>query len=200
MVQTRNIFTGVLLWTFFLRGATFWEQETVKRIAIWLKSTFPTRWSTNVCKMFRNAMKNTQNGLNIVLAHTVNNRHDNKITFSEYYKDVPLSMVYFSIIISLYWNSYKSHHLYTGTHFHLVEYMRQYIGSALVQITAGRRQAIIWTNVGILLIGPLVINFSDISIEINDFSFKKCIWKWRLWNGGHFCPGGDEFSCFVDRV
>ena len=30
----------------------------------------------------------------------------------------------------------------------------------------GRRQAIIWTNAGILLIGPLGINFSEILIEI----------------------------------
>ena len=31
----------------------------------------------------------------------------------------------------------------------------------------GRRKAIIWTNAGILLIGPLGINFSEILIEIN---------------------------------
>ena len=30
----------------------------------------------------------------------------------------------------------------------------------------GRRQAIIWTNAGILLIGPLVTNFGEILIEI----------------------------------
>ena len=33
----------------------------------------------------------------------------------------------------------------------------------------GRRQAFVWTNAGKLLIGPLEINFSDISIEINIF-------------------------------
>ena len=37
----------------------------------------------------------------------------------------------------------------------------------------GRRQAIIWTNAGILLIGPLGTNFSEISIRIQTFSFKK---------------------------
>ena len=37
----------------------------------------------------------------------------------------------------------------------------------------GRRQAIIWTNTGILLIGPLGTNFSEILIEIQIFSFKK---------------------------
>ena len=36
-----------------------------------------------------------------------------------------------------------------------------------------RHQAIIKTNVGILLIGPLGTNFSDILIEIHAFSFKK---------------------------
>ena len=36
-----------------------------------------------------------------------------------------------------------------------------------------RRQAIIWTNVGILLIGPLGTNFSEILIEIQTFSLKK---------------------------
>ena len=37
----------------------------------------------------------------------------------------------------------------------------------------GRRQAIIWTNAGILLIGPLRTNFSDIFIGIQTFSFMK---------------------------
>ena len=36
-----------------------------------------------------------------------------------------------------------------------------------------RHQAIIWTNAGILLIGPLGTNFSDIVIEIKTFSLKK---------------------------
>ena len=36
-----------------------------------------------------------------------------------------------------------------------------------------RRQAIIWTNGGLLLIGPLGTNFSEILIEIQTFSLKK---------------------------
>ena len=48
-----------------------------------------------------------------------------------------------------------------------------------------RRQAIIWTNDGILLIGPLGTNFSEILIEIQTFLFKKMHLKmlsakWRL--------------------
>ena len=37
----------------------------------------------------------------------------------------------------------------------------------------GQRQAIIWINGGILLIGPLGTNLSEILIEIHAFSFKK---------------------------
>ena len=56
-------------------------------------------------------------------------------------------------------------------------------------LSPGRRQAIIWTNAGILLIGPLGINFSEILIEINTFSFNKMhlkmsFAKWRLFRLG----------------
>ena len=40
-------------------------------------------------------------------------------------------------------------------------------------LSPGRRQAIIWTNAGILLIGPLGTNFGEILPEIHTFSFKK---------------------------
>ena len=40
-------------------------------------------------------------------------------------------------------------------------------------LAPGRRQAIIWTNAGLLLIGPLGTNFNEILIEILTFSFKK---------------------------
>ena len=56
-------------------------------------------------------------------------------------------------------------------------------------LSPGRRQTITWTNVGILLIGPLGTNFSEMLIEIHTFSFKKIYskmssGKWRL-----FCRG-----------
>ena len=56
-------------------------------------------------------------------------------------------------------------------------------------LSPGRRQAIIWTNDGLLLIGPLGTNFSEISIEILAFSFKKMRLKvssakWRLFRFG----------------
>ena len=40
-------------------------------------------------------------------------------------------------------------------------------------LSPGRRQATIWTNAGILLIGPLETNFSAIRIEIHTTSVKK---------------------------
>ena len=40
-------------------------------------------------------------------------------------------------------------------------------------LSPGRRQVIISTNAGILLIEPLRTNFSEISIEIHTFSFKE---------------------------
>ena len=49
-----------------------------------------------------------------------------------------------------------------------------------------RHQAIIWTNAGMLIIGPLRSNFSEISIVVRTFSFKKMHFKCRLRNGVHF--------------
>ena len=44
-------------------------------------------------------------------------------------------------------------------------------------LSPGRRQAIIWTYAGILLIGPLWTNFSGILSKIHTFSFKKMHFK-----------------------
>ena len=44
-------------------------------------------------------------------------------------------------------------------------------------LSPDRRQTIIWTNAGILLIGPLGTQFSEILIEIWIFSFKKMLLK-----------------------
>ena len=53
-------------------------------------------------------------------------------------------------------------------------------------LSPGRRQVIISTNAGILVIGPVGTYFSEILIEIDIFSFKKMHLKRRLRNGGHF--------------
>ena len=52
-----------------------------------------------------------------------------------------------------------------------------------------RCQAIIWTNAGILLIGPLGTNFNEILIEIHTFSFKKMHLKMSSGKRRPFCLG-----------
>ena len=56
-------------------------------------------------------------------------------------------------------------------------------------LSPGRRQAIIWTNAGILFIGPLGTNFSEILIEIYTFSFKKLHFKMSSGKWRPFCLG-----------
>ena len=56
-------------------------------------------------------------------------------------------------------------------------------------LSPGRRQAIIWNNAGILSIGFLRTNFSEISIEILTFSFKKMHLKGSSANWRPFCLG-----------
>ena len=61
-------------------------------------------------------------------------------------------------------------------------------------LSPGRRQAIIWTNDGILLIGVLGTNFSEFLFEIQTFSFwknrlKVSSAKWRP-----FCLGLNELK------
>ena len=56
-------------------------------------------------------------------------------------------------------------------------------------LSPGRGQAIIWTNAGILLIGPLGTNFSDILIEIHTFSFKEMHLKTLSGKWWPFCLG-----------
>ena len=73
-------------------------------------------------------------------------------------------------------------------------------------LSSGRRQAIIWNNAGILLIGPLGTNFIEILIGMQTFSFKKIHLKmsakWRpfglglnVLNGGN-CLKIVQFQLF----
>ena len=64
-------------------------------------------------------------------------------------------------------------------------------------LSPGRCQAIIWTNAGILFIGHLRTNFSEIVIGIHTFSLKKIHWnvssgKWRP-----FCLGLNVLICLA---
>ena len=49
-----------------------------------------------------------------------------------------------------------------------------------------RPQAIIWTNAGIVSMGPLGTNFNEILNRIHKLSFKKILSKTSSGNGGHF--------------
>ena len=44
-------------------------------------------------------------------------------------------------------------------------------------LSPGKRQVIIWTNAGVLVIGHLVRNFSEMVIRIHTFLFKKILLK-----------------------
>ena len=56
-------------------------------------------------------------------------------------------------------------------------------------LSPDRRQAIIWTNDGSLLIGPLETNFSEILIAIQTFSLKKTRLKMSSAKWRPFCLG-----------
>ena len=61
-------------------------------------------------------------------------------------------------------------------------------------LSPDRHQAIFWTNAGLLSIGSLGTNFSEILIKIQNFSFTKMHMKIssaKLWP---FCPRGDELK------
>ena len=61
-------------------------------------------------------------------------------------------------------------------------------------LSPGQRQAIIWTNAGILLIWPLGTNFGEISIDIQTFSFKKIHFKMSSGKWRPFCLGLDVLT------
>ena len=90
-------------------------------------------------------------------------------------------------------------------------------------LSPGRRQAIIWTNAGILLIGPYGTNFSEILIEILTFSFTKmslkvssakwrpsclglnvlntqCVRKFRCWTPNVFFVYSLSFSTHINSI
>ena len=61
----------------------------------------------------------------------------------------------------------------------------------------GCRQAIIWTNAGILLIGPLRTNFSEILIGIEIFSFRKMHFKMSSGKWLPLCRGLNVLTAYI---
>ena len=83
-------------------------------------------------------------------------------------------------------------HIYTLTHWGQVTHIC--IGNLTIigsdnGLAPGRRQAITWTNDGILLIGPLWTNFSEILSKIYTFSLKKMHLKTSSAKRQPFCLG-----------
>ena len=68
-------------------------------------------------------------------------------------------------------------------------------------LSPDRRQAIICTNAGLLLMGPLGTNFSEILIEILTFLFKKMRLKVLSAKRRPFCLGLNvlNISCHIAK-
>ena len=64
-------------------------------------------------------------------------------------------------------------------------------------LSPGRRQAIIWTNAGILSIGPWGTNFSEILIGIHTLSLKKTHLKMSSAKWRPFCLCLNVLICHV---
>ena len=64
-------------------------------------------------------------------------------------------------------------------------------------LSPGQRQAIVWTNAGILLIGPLWTNFSEILFRMQIFSFKKMHLKMASAKWRPFCLGLNVLTLYV---
>ena len=67
-------------------------------------------------------------------------------------------------------------------------------------LSPDRRQVIIWTNAGILLIGTLGTKFREILIEIITFSFKKMRLKLSSAKRWPFCLGLNELMGGFNRI
>ena len=77
---------------------------------------------------------------------------------------------------------------------HIYASIRYTIIASDNDLSPGGLQAIIWTNAGILLTGPLGTNFSENSIEMHTFSFKKMHLKMSSGKWQPFCLGINVLS------
>ena len=90
-----------------------------------------------------------------------------------------------NITITAKWNDHKDIIIHWGRVTHICVSKLTIISSDN-GLSHRRRQAIIWTNSGILLIGPFGTNFSEILVGIQTFRSEKCTWKCRLCYSVHF--------------
>ena len=102
-----------------------------------------------------------------------------------YIKAIALEML-MKVIIT--WHLELTHLTHWGRVTHICVGNLTIIGSDN-GLSPSRRQAIIWTNAGILLIGPLGTNFSEVLIGIQTFAFKKMHLKMSSAKWRPFCLG-----------
>ena len=107
---------------------------------------------------------------------------------------------YMSMYRILYSNHLNCKQAFLFTHWgratHIYVSKQTIIGSDN-SLSPGRRQAIIWTNAELLLIGTLGTNFSEILIEIRIFSFKKMGLKVSSAKWRPFCLGLNVLSAYA---
>ena len=124
----------------------------------------------------------------------------NKIFPIHFRMSVMPSRTIISIFYCLFNNLFKPTPMKTLTHWGRVTHIC--VGNLTIigsdnGLSPGRRQAIIWTSAGILLIGPLGTNFSEILIGIQTFSFKKMHLKISSAKWRPFCPGLNVLTLLV---
>ena len=97
------------------------------------------------------------------------------------------NLIHLNVLILVH----KCHHLLFLTHWGRVTHIC--VGNLTIgsdnSLVPGRRQAITWTIVGILLNGPLGTNFTEMLIKIHTFSFKKIHLKMSSGKWRPFCLG-----------
>ena len=115
-----------------------------------------------------------------------------------------VSMIVMSIVTwcPLLGQLFSKQYLYSLTH---IGVSKVTISGPYNGLSPGRRQAIIWTNAGILLIRILETNFSEIWSEIHTFLFKKMYLKMSSAKWWQFCLGlnvlkSGHCNSFKDRV
>ena len=114
------------------------------------------------------------------------------------YSDTPLLWFDISGLNLFVWLIYNyGHNTHILTHWGRVTHI--YVSELTITgsdngLSPGRRQAIFWTNAGILLIRTLGANFSEILSAIHAFSFTKMHLKMSSAKWRQFCLGLNVLS------
>ena len=107
--------------------------------------------------------------------------HNLKITAASYFMTLDWNDQFETIMLTVYLTHW-------GRVTHICVSKLTIIGSNN-GLSPGRRQAIIWTNAEILLIGPLGTNFGEFLVVIHTFSFNKMHLKMSSAKWRPFCLG-----------